>query len=334
MAIGGGNIMREAMYQQKEENNNVACLLCPHHCSVSLGNVGRCRARVNVDGTLYTKNYGKVISYAYDPIEKKPLYHFYPGSTIFSIGTFGCNFACDFCQNSELVYYNEEATEMSDEDVIVLARQQNSIGIAYTYNESTVWYEYVLHVAKLAHKAGLKNILVTNGYINLEPLRELLPYVDAMNIDLKSMEASFYKEICKGSLQPVLRTIEFSSQYTHIEVTTLVIEGENSTSSNIEAVAQKIASIDTSIPLHVSRYYPAYKMKLPPTTIDTLVQAVDIAKKYLDYVYMGNVLGADQNTYCKRCGNTLVIRNHNSSVVGIKNKKCNACKNEIKGLII
>lgn len=326
--------MREAMYQQKEENNNVVCLLCPHHCSINLGKVGRCRARVNIKGTLYTKNYGKVISYAYDPIEKKPLYHFYPGSTIFSIGTFGCNFACDFCQNSELVYYNEDTAEIRDKDIITLARQENSIGIAYTYNEATIWYEYVLHVAKSAHEAGLKNILVTNGYINEEPLRKLLPYIDGMNIDLKSMEDNFYKEICKGSLEPVVNTIALSSQYTHVEITTLVIEGQNSKFSNIEAVAQKIASIDPAIPLHLSRYHPAYKMKLPPTPIDTLVQAVNIAKKQLDYVYMGNVGGADQNTYCKICGNILVSRNHKVSIVGMKDKQCNVCKNEIKGFII
>ena len=326
--------MREAMYQQKAEDHHVVCLLCPHHCSISLGNVGRCRVRVNVDGTLYTKNYGKVISYAYDPIEKKPLYHFYPGSRIFSIGTFGCNFACDFCQNSELVYYNQETAEVSDADIIRLARQQHSIGIAYTYNESTVWYEYVLHVAKLARKAGLKNILVTNGYINPEPLRELLPYIDAMNIDLKSMEEGFYQDICKGSLGPVLKTIEISSQYTHVEVTTLVIEGENSKCSIIEGIARKIASIDRAIPLHISRYHPAYKMEIPATPIETLVQAVEISKKYLDYVYVGNVFGADQNTYCAMCGNTLVIRDRHIHVVGIKDKKCNACKNEIKGLMI
>ena len=290
--------------------------------------------RVNNDGTLYTKNYGKVISYAYDPIEKKPLYHFYPGSTIFSMGTFGCNFAGDFCQNSELVYCNQDVAQIADVDIIALARGQNSIGIAYTYNEATIWYEYVLHIAKLAHNIGLKNILVTNGYINPEPLRELLPYIDAMNIDLKSMENSFYNKICKGSLDPVLNTIELSSQYTHIEVTTLVIEGENSKSSNIEAVAQKIASINTAIPLHLSRYYPAYKMKLPSTSVATLTEAVDLSKKYLDYVYMGNVLGADQNTYCKICGNILIVRNPNSHVIGMKDKKCNVCKNTIKGVII
>lgn len=330
----GGNGMRAAMYQQKEESRKVRCLLCPHHCSISPGNVGRCRVRENVDGILYTKNYGKVISYAYDPIEKKPLYHFYPGSTIFSIGTFGCNLACDFCQNAELVYYDEETDEISDEYIIELARRKNSIGIAYTYNESTIWYEYVLHIAKLAHKAGLKNVLVTNGYINQEPLRELLPYIDAMNIDLKSMEPSFYQEICKGSLEPVLNTIALSSQSTHVEVTTLVIGGENSDLSNIEAVAQKIASIDPAIPLHLSRYHPAYKMKLPPTPLDMLVQAVEIAKKHLKYVYMGNVLGADQNTYCKSCGNPLIIRNHSIAVLGIKDKKCNACKNEIPNVVL
>lgn len=330
----GGNVMREAMYQQQREDHHAICQLCPHHCNISLGQVGRCRVRINVGGTLYTQNYGKVVSYAYDPIEKKPLYHFYPGSTIFSIGTFGCNLACDFCQNSELVYYQGETGEMTDKDLLALARQNHSIGIAYTYNEATIWYEYVLHVAKLAHQAGLKNILVTNGYINEEPLRELLPYIDAMNIDLKSMEDRFYQKICKGSLAPVLDTIALSSQYTHVEVTTLVIEGENSKLANMEAVAQEIASIDASIPLHLSRYHPAYKMKLPPTSLETLGQAVDLAKKYLDYVYVGNVRGADQNTYCKGCGNALVIRNHNSRVIGINDKKCTVCKSELKGFIL
>lgn len=330
----GGDGMRAAMYQQKEKNRKVHCLLCPHHCRISPGNVGRCRIRENVDGTLYTKNYGKVISFAYDPIEKKPLYHFYPGSTIFSMGTFGCNLSCDFCQNAELVYYDEEADEVSDEEILAVASRKNSIGIAYTYNESTIWYEYVLHIAKLAQKAGLKNVLVTNGYINQEPLRELLPYVDAMNIDLKSMEPSFYQKICKGSLEPVLNTIALSSQSTHVEVTTLVIGGENSDISNIEAVAQKIASIDPAIPLHLSRYHPAHKMKLPPTSLDILVQAVEVAKKNLAYVYMGNVIGADQNTYCKTCGNTLITRNHSIAVIGIKDKRCNVCKNEIPNLVL
>lgn len=321
--------MKEAKYYKKGDNNEVYCVLCPHYCKIADGDVGKCRVRTNDKGTLYTINYGKITSYNYDPIEKKPLYHFYPGSNIFSVGSFGCNLACDFCQNWQIVYDESLMMDISDDDIISLTKAKDSIGIAYTYNEPSIWYEYIFNLSKKVRDEGLKNIMVTNGYINEEPLRELLPYIDAMNIDLKSIENSFYKSFCQGSIEPVIRTIEIAYSLTHVEVTTLLIDGENSSLEEIERLAEKIAKIDPSIPLHLSRYFPAYKMKVLPTSIEALRSARDIAKRYLDYVYVGNVWGVDNNSYCPKCNTKLVDRYENGQIVGIERGRCKKCQYKI-----
>jgi len=315
----------EAMYYEKLKDDKVKCTLCPHSCTIGDGEVGVCRVRKNSKGTLISLNYGKITSYAYDPIEKKPLYHFYPGSKILSIGSFGCNFKCDFCQNWEISQRRSWTTDLEDDDIILLGKSLGSIGIAYTYNEPIVSYEHVYHVCKIAKDNGLKNVLVTNGYINSEPLRELLPYIDAMNIDLKSFDENFYKKICKGSLEPVKKTIEEAAKYTHVEITNLIIEGLNSTEKEIEELASWIASIDRSIPLHLTKYFPSYRMSLPETSYDALLRAKSIAKKYLDYVYIGNVMGIDNNTYCPNCFNELINRDIRGKVTGIKDNRCSRC---------
>lgn len=269
----------KCMYYEKGKDNIVKCHLCPHNCTITEGNVGVCRVRKNIEGVLTSLNYGKLTSYAFDPIEKKPLYHFYPGSNILSIGSFGCNLACGFCQNWQIAQEGSLTMEIEDDDILLLGKSRGSIGIAYTYNEPSISYEYVYHMSKLAKRKGLKTVMVTNGYINEEPLKELLPYIDAMNIDLKSIKDDFYKRICKGSLEPVLKTIELAAKYTHVEITTLVIEGENSLEEEMHRLAQWIANIDKTIPLHLSRYFPAYKMKLPETKYDVLLKEKQIAKK-------------------------------------------------------
>lgn len=319
----------ECMYYEQKENNMVECNLCPHNCTIRNGNLGICRVRKNVNGILKSLNYGSISSYAYDPIEKKPLYHFYPGSSILSIGSFGCNLACEFCQNWQIAHEEALTMKMDDEDLILLGRSKSSVGIAYTYNEPSIFYEYVYHVAKLAKGQGLKNVLVTNGYINVEPLIQLLPYIDAMNIDLKSFTEDYYRRICKGKLEPVKNTIEIAAKATHIEITTLIIEGENSSEDEIEQLAQWIGGIDKSIPLHLSKYFPAYKMKSPETSYDILLKAKTVARKYLDYVYIGNVWGIDNNTYCPDCSNLLISRYNTGEVVGIKNGKCKKCGKSI-----
>ncbi|MFA5576178.1 MAG: AmmeMemoRadiSam system radical SAM enzyme [Tissierellaceae bacterium] len=321
--------MKEAMYYKKGDNGEVYCVLCPHYCKIEDGKVGKCRVRKNIDGSLYSLNYGKVTSYAYDPIEKKPLYHFYPGANIFSIGSFGCNLACEFCQNWEIVYKEDLTMTISDGDIISLARAKNSLGVAFTYNEPSVLYEYILDVARRTKEAGLKNVMVTNGYINQEPLEELLPYLDAMNIDLKSMDDFFYKHLCKGRLDPVLRTIEVASKQTHVEVTTMIIDEENSSLGEIRSLAKRIGEIDRSIPLHLSRYFPAYKMKQPPTKTETLVEGQNVAREYLDYVYIGNVWGIDNSSYCPNCHNKLVDRSRGVEIVGIEDGRCKKCQYKV-----
>lgn len=323
--------MKEAMYYEKRDNKYVSCKLCPHYCTIADGDLGKCRVRKNEDGVLYAMNYGKITSYAYDPIEKKPLYHFYPGSNIFSIGSFGCNLACDFCQNWEIVYDDSRAREIPDEEIIRLAKERDSIGLAFTYNEPSIWYEYILDLTKKTQAEKIKMVMVTNGYINEEPLKELLPHIDAMNIDLKSMDDSFYKSICKGTLDPVLNTIKLAAKSTHVEITTLIIGGENSDIDEIETLAKTIADIDRRIPLHLSRYFPAYKMKVPPTNVETLMRAKRICKKYLENVYVGNLAGVDKDTYCKDCHVKLIDRNGQARNIGIENGKCKNCGHDIYG---
>lgn len=319
------------MYYRKLDNLYVNCSLCPHYCTIGEGDLGKCRVRKNQAGSLYTLNYGKISSYGYDSIEKKPLYHFYPGREIFSIGSIGCNLSCDFCQNHEIVYDSSYARIVEDEVLVDLAGRDDSIGMAFTYNEPSIWYEYMLDLAKKTHEKGLKNVIVTNGYINQDPLGEILPYIDGMNIDLKSSKNSFYKDVCSGSIEPVLKTIEIAAQNTHVEVTTLLIEGVNTSPAEIEYLGKRLAKIDKTIPLHISRYFPAYKMTHPPTTIEVLLESRERLKEYLDHVYIGNVFGIDKNTYCSNCNLKLIDRNTNiSKILPIKDNRCINCGKEIK----
>lgn len=320
--------MKEALYYTNK-NEIVHCVLCPHYCKLREGEIGKCMARKNIGGKLYALNYGKITSYGFDPVEKKPLYHFYPGSIVFSFGTFGCNFRCDFCQNWKIVEDSSQYIELDNWDLLKLASQKNSIGIAYTYNEPSIFYEMVLDMAKKTRENGMKNILVTNGFLNKKPLEELLPFIDAMNIDLKSMKDNYYKTLCKGSLDPVLKTIEIAARKTHVEITNLVIDGENSSDEEMENMAGFISNIDKNIPLHLSRYFPQNRMDNPPTSLKTLNNLRDIAKKYLNYVYIGNVSGINNNTLCPNCGNTLIKRNLDAKVVGILNNHCSNCGEKI-----
>lgn len=319
----------EAMYYEKRDDKIVKCKLCPHGCVIRDGDMGVCRVRKNIEGTLISLNYGKIASFAYDPIEKKPLYHFYPGSKILSIGTYGCNLKCDFCQNWEISQKKSMTMELEDEDILLMAKSRGSIGIAYTYNEPSISYEYVLHLCKLVKSRGLKNVLVTNGFINEEPLKELLPYVDAMNIDLKSIEDGFYRRICKGKLEPVMNTIKMAAKQVHVEITNLIIDGLNSSEDQIDRLAKWISKIDDNIPLHLTKYFPAYRMNLPPTSYDTLMRAKKTAEKHLKYVYVGNVMGIDRNTYCPSCSYEVVNRSITGQITGIKDGKCSNCGHAI-----
>jgi len=270
-----------------------------------------------------------------DPIEKKPLYHFYPGTMVLSLGTIGCNFTCVFCQNwtiSQANIKDVQVEELSPEKAIQLVLQNNSPGVCYTYSEPLIWYEYILDTAKLAKKNNLKNILVTNGFINREPLIKLLPFIDAMNIDLKSFRNSFYQKYCKGSLSPILNTIELSKEYCHVEITNLIIPGLNDSEEEIKEMVDWISSLSKDIPLHFSRYFPCYKMNISATPISTLCKARDIAQKKLKYVYVGNIWDEEANaTYCDNCKKLLIKRTgYNIVNLGLdKNGKCKYCGTKV-----
>ena len=272
----------------------IECGICPHHCKLSEGQTGRCRARMNKDGKIICKNYGELTSIALDPIEKKPLYRFYPGSRVLSIGSYGCNMRCLFCQNSDIsmsdgndIYTEKVMPEEIVKNAVELITLGN-IGIANTYNEPLVGFEYVLDCAKLAKEKGLENVVVTNGYICSEPMKELLPYIGAMNIDLKAFNDNFYRKM-GGDLETVKNSIMLASKQCHLEVTTLIIPNENDSEEEMEKLSGWLSSLNPEIPLHISRFFPRYRMTdTSATPVNKIYRLVEIARKNLRYVYPGN----------------------------------------------
>ncbi|NOX47337.1 MAG: AmmeMemoRadiSam system radical SAM enzyme [Chlorobi bacterium] len=308
--------MKEAAFYIKLDSGKTQCLLCPHECKINVGKRGICHVRKNVEGKLVSENYGQVCSLHFDPIEKKPLYHFYPGSTVFSVGSVGCNLHCRFCQNCEISQTSVGdfpfLKEYPASEIVRLAMQRkDNIGIAYTYNEPIVWYEFMLDVAKLAQNDGLKNVMVTNGFINPGPLKELMPLMDAFSVDLKAFDDGFYRKITSSRLAPVLETLNTLRRYDkHFEITNLVITAENDNEKEFADMVKWISGeLGKETVLHISRYHPMYKMTNPATSVHKLMDFFRIAKEKLDFVYVGNVLTKEgQNTYCPECGHLLVER--------------------------
>ena len=271
-----------------------ACPVCPHHCRLMDGQYGRCGARKNENGKIICDNYGKVTALALDPIEKKPLRHFFPGSMILSVGSYGCNLSCPFCQNHEISMARSENTGwrmMRPEELADLAedcRGRGNIGVAFTYNEPLAGYEFVRDTARLVHERGMKNVLVTNGTAKLPVLEELLPYIDAMNIDLKGFTEEYYRKL-GGSLETVKEFIRRAAKECHVELTTLIVPGENDSAEEMEREAEWIASVDSEIVLHVTRFFPRYRMTdRKATDVEEVYRLRDAAGKYLKYVYTGN----------------------------------------------
>ncbi len=309
--------LQEAVLYTKNKDKSVVCRLCGHHCFVANGAAGRCRVRINRDGILYSINYGQVIACNVDPIEKKPLYHFYPASFSYSIACPGCNFQCKFCQNwqisqKEAVDPGYSAMPIKPEKVVEAAGASGCQSIAYTYTEPTVFFEFARDCAVLARKQGMSNIFVSNGFMTGEAIGCISPYLDAANIDLKSFRDSFYRDICKGRLKPVLESIkEMKKREIWIELTTLVIPGLNDSKEELNDIAEFIASVHRDIPWHISRFYPQYKMeKAEPTPLATLEKAYDIGKKNgLAHIYIGNIATEKgNNTYCPGCQALLIRR--------------------------
>lgn len=275
-------------------NKGVLCEICPKTCVIHEGHKGFCGARTNREGKIVAANYGKITSMALDPIEKKPLKRFHPGSRILSVGSYGCNLRCPFCQNYEISMGNDSTVylELTPEELISRALEQiprGNIGVAYTYNEPLIGYEFVRDCAYLAAKKGLKNVVVTNGYINEKPFSEILPLIDAFNIDLKSFSPEFYRSV-GGNLETVKTSIKLAAKQRHVEVTTLVIAGDNDSEEEMRALSSWLASVNPEIPLHISRFFPAFKMSNRlPTPIKTILDLVEIAQESLRYVYSGNI---------------------------------------------
>ena len=287
--------MKEALYYEIENEKSVICMLCPHGCRLEDGKAGVCGVRENVEGTLYSLVYERPVAIHIDPIEKKPLYHFHPGAKILSIGTYGCNLSCSFCQNYDLSQEDDKRVLDSVEEVnpgtiIKLCKEHNLKFVAFTYNEPTVFYEYMLETAKLCKSNDIKTVVVSNGQINEAPLRELIKYIDAFNIDLKSFNADFYKKICKGDIETTKNAIRIIvEEKKHLEVTFLLIEGYNDNENEFREYCTFIKNLNKNIVLHISRAFPRYKLDFKTTPSSLLKKFGDIAKEYLDLVYLGNI---------------------------------------------
>jgi len=322
----------EALWYDKLEGGCVRCTLCPHGCRIAPGQSGLCRARINENGTLFAASYARTVSLSTDPVEKKPLYHFLPGEPVVSIGHNSCNLRCRFCQNYTISQFDCPTFELPVEQLPAICRRQDSRMVAFTYTEPVTWFEYVLDAAKLLHEQGIRTVMVSNGFINPEPLEQLIPHIDAWNIDLKAMTDDFYHRLCGAHLNPVLQTIRRVHGRCHLELTNLVVPGEND--YDPDDLIEFVAELDRSIPVHFSRYFPRYQMTAAATPEHSLLHFFERARERLHYVYLGNMHTVDEgDTHCPRCGHTLVERNgYTTRVKGLRNDRCVQCGQVIAGV--
>ncbi len=309
--------MKEAMLYDRRDDGKVACALCSHRCVIAHGKRGFCNVRLNREGILYTLTYGKIIARNIDPIEKKPLFHFLPGTFAYSIATTGCNFRCYFCQNWEISQYNGEdeslpGRPLSPETAVEEASRSSCSSIAYTYTEPTIFFEYAYDIALLAHEKGLKNIFVTNGYQTPETIEKMKGVIDAANVDLKSFSDDFYRKVCSARLSPVMESIRLMHEaHMHVEVTTLVVPNQNDSEEELKQIAGFIAGISPDIAWHVSRFYPNYQdHSSPPTPAETIRRAVEIGREQgLRYVFAGNLPGrGNEDSICPHCREVVIAR--------------------------
>ena len=331
------------MLWERLEGSKIHCYLCAHHCRIDEGNFGFCGMRENSQGELYTYAYGNVIANHVDPIEKKPLYHFLPGTYAYSIATIGCNFRCGFCQNWNISQMSvkscgEEGYELKPEEVVREALKNNCSSISYTYTEPTIFFEYAYDTAKLAQEKGIANTFVTNGYMTKEAIETIKPYLDAANVDLKFFKDETYKKVCKGSLHPVMDSIRnMKAAGIWVEVTTLVIPGENDSDEELRDIARFIVSVGKEVPWHISRYHPDFKYAEngpDSTPVETIEKAKKIGKEEgLKYVYPGNIMDIGA-TVCPKCGEVLIERAGFGADIldGFNKGICENCNTRIEGV--
>jgi pyruvate formate lyase activating enzyme len=290
------------------------CILCPHFCKIAHGKTGICGVRKNIDGEIVLQTYGVLSGYALDPVEKKPLYHFFPGHNILSAGSFGCNMRCDFCQNYHISQNIPErmVSRVSAEELAESAKSsQNNIGLAFTYNEPIIWFEFMRDAAVAVKEAGLYTVMVSNGFINADPLNEIISFIDGFNIDLKAFNNKFYRNLTGSDIEPVKRSLkQIAASGKHLEITSLIIPGQNDSEEEIEQEVKWISGeLGRNVPLHLSRYFPTYRRVDPSTTLESIERLAQIALSHLDHVYIGNTAsGSGQDTICPNCGIIVTTR--------------------------
>ena len=327
-----------AFYERYKESADFRCLICPHSCIISPGKRGLCGVRENNGEGIVLTTYEVISAFALDPVEKKPLYHFYPGMNIVSIGSYGCNLKCDFCQNYQISQYveREGAYRLTPQELVNKAlKAERNVGIAYTYNEPLIWHEYVLDCARIAAAHGMKNVMVTNGYFNSKPLAELLEVIDAFNIDLKAFDNEFYRKYTGATIKPVLNSLAaVKEKGKHLEITTLILPGLNDSETAMRREAEWIRSnLGRNVPLHISRYFPMYQRSDPATPSNTITRLVDIASEYLDYVYSGNLSFSEcgSDTVCPSCHKTVIKRSgYYTKITGLDDEgRCINCNEPV-----
>jgi pyruvate formate lyase activating enzyme len=321
----------------RKENERIVCLLCPHNCRIAEGKTGICGVRKNNGEVIELLTYGVISGYALDPIEKKPLYHFYPGTNILSIGSYGCNMRCDFCQNYNISQHTLASYPSTTEPDKIIKDAQSALhntGIAFTYNEPVIWFEFIREVAMKAKRKGLRIVLVSNGFVNKEPLDEIISFTDAFNIDLKAFNPEFYRKLTGAELEPVKDTLrQIGKSSKHLEITTLIIPGQNDNEQEMAQEAEWIAGeLGKDVPLHLSRYFPMFRREDPSTPENTMKKLYETASRYLNYVYTGNMVSdTGQNTKCPNCGKTVTKRSgYNIKLQNLDQKgKCVSCGTRI-----
>lgn len=326
--------MKEALFYKSEPVMKTRCLLCPHRCNMKAGAAGLCRSRVNHEGILVSLNYEQVAAYSLDPVEKKPLYHFYPGTRFVTYGTNGCTFHCLFCCNEKISQKDAPTVHLTADDLVGMAMKHKAKGVAASFSEPVVFYEFTQDTARAARAQGLKSVVVTNGFILEQPLRQWLPDIDAMKVDLKGSEV-FYREVSGGQQEPILRTIRIAFESkVHVEVAIPLIPSLNDYHEDFSALIKSVAAISPLIPFHILSYSPANKMSVEATPLQTLDRAYELASEALRFVYLGNVTGVKekQTTYCPRCRKALIKRDglkvlENSLLGGA----CPGCGEKIPG---
>ncbi len=327
----GNTAMVEAKFY-RVESDHVVCELCPRACKLKNGEEGDCWGYTNVDGKLYASNYGRIVTAVYDPMEKKPFYHYYPNSTVLSVAANGCNMRCQFCQNHEVSLERKEQREISLQTLLDYSGKSHSIGVAYSFTEPLTWFEFLLDATRKLKGIGQKNILISNGYANEKPFKEILPYIDGINISVKSMRQEVYDKYVEGNLAVVLNSIRLAYKETHMELTYLMIPGESDSEKEVGDFVDFVAGIGKDIPVHFKRFFPHHKLtNIAMTPNESMVRAYKIASQKLNYIYLADTdIDGVSDTFCPNCKRLIIKRrDYQANLGGMRGPNCKFCGHRI-----